>query len=295
MIQDPFHDGERAAQTRAGETHTALLNSRMIADTIMQPALPFIRKQPWAILGGLDGDDRLWCSALVGFAGFAEPAPDGGEVAFDLRRAPFHPSNPLLRSLRSGQSLGSLFIEPATRRRLRVNGRVLHVSEEVLQLAVEESFPNCPKFITPRSLDAVAQAPVAPVAPGRGSALGAAERAWIAAADTLFLATNHATRGMDASHRGGAPGFVDVLDDSTLRLPDYAGNGLFQSFGNLALDARMGMLFPDFGSGALLHLSGRAEVLWDQPDPTNLTGGTGRFLQMQIEHWARTPNPLQPK
>ncbi|HJW08019.1 MAG TPA: pyridoxamine 5'-phosphate oxidase family protein [Holophagaceae bacterium] len=284
---NPFHDGERAVQARAGETHTALLNGRMISESIVVQALPFIRKQPWAVLGGLDGDGRLWCSALVGEAGFAEPSADGGEVRFDLRRARARAVNPLLGTVAPGQALGGLFIELATRRRLRVNGHVTDLSDDTLRLAVEESFPNCPKFITLRAFEG-AGGRVVP-APRRGAALGEAERAWVQSADTLFLATHHPGRGADASHRGGPPGFVEVVDSRTLRLPDYAGNGLFQTFGNLECDPRLGMLVPDFATGALLHLTGTAHVVWEAPDPGARTGGTGRFLEMDVERWVLTP------
>jgi hypothetical protein len=184
---------------------------------------------------------------------------------------------------------GALFIELATRRRLRVNGRITAASAEALVIAVEESFPNCPKFIQKRSYDGVPSEAAAPMAVRRGAALGVAEQARVRMADTLFLATVHPERGVDASHRGGRPGFVEVVDERTLRLPDYPGNGLFNSFGNLAVDPRMGMLIPDFGSGELLHLSGTAQVLWDAPDPEDRSGGTGRFLEFRVAEWMLTP------
>jgi hypothetical protein len=53
-------------------------------------------------------------------------------------------------------------------------------------------------------------------------------------ADMLFLATGNAQRGNDASHRGGSPGFIEVVNKNTLRIPDYPGNGLFNSLGNVA-------------------------------------------------------------
>ena len=59
--------------------------------------------------------------------------------------------------------------------------------------------------------------------------LGEEEKAAAASVlDTLFLTTRHPDRGVDVSHRGGRPGFAEWLDDRTLRLPDYPGNGLFQ-------------------------------------------------------------------
>lgn len=288
-LEQPFHEGELAVQAKAGEAENAILNSRMIAASIMLPALPFMARQPWVILGGPDAEGHLWCSALVGEAGMVAPNPAGTEVRFDLQKAPVHPANPLFAGLTPGRALGGLFIELATRRRLRVNGKVAGISPEQLHLAVEESFPNCPKFIQKRTFEGVSGKPAATLESRTGSSLGKIEQAWIQAADTLFLATFHPERGADSSHRGGKPGFVAVVDGTTLRLPDYPGNSLFQSFGNLEVDARMGMLIPDFGTGNLLHLSGTARVDWGVADPEGRTGGTGRFLTFRLERWAVTP------
>ncbi|HJW33483.1 MAG TPA: pyridoxamine 5'-phosphate oxidase family protein [Holophagaceae bacterium] len=287
-MRDPFHEGELAAQAKAGEADNAILNSRMIADAIMLPALPFMTKQPWAILGGPDAAGQLWCSALVGEPGFVSPDAQGTLVGFDLGRAPFHPANPLFKGLQAGRPLGGLFIELATRRRLRVNGTVTALSPEALVLAVRESFPNCPKFIQKRAFEGL-QGESTDAGPRQGTSLGDAEATWIQGADTLFLTTIHPERGADTSHRGGAPGFVTVVDAATLRLPDYPGNSLFQSFGNLEVDPRMGLLIPDFRTGHLLHLSGTARVDWKVDDPEGRTGGTGRFLTFHLERWALTP------
>ena len=288
-VRDPFHEGERAVQERAGETHAAALNEGILGSSIAPGAIPFISKQPWVILAGADPEGRLWCSALMSEAGFMAATPDGTEVKLDLRRAPVHPSNPLLAFHSLGRPTGALFIELATRRRLRVNGCIAQATAEWLTIAVEQAFPNCPRFIKKRTVVEQKEKPQASKEATSGKILGEAERALIHAADTLFLATLHPERGVDASHRGGTSGFVEVLDGSRLRVPDYPGNGLFNSFGNLAVDARMGMLFPVFGSGGLLHLSGTARVMWDQPDPEGKTAGTCRFLEFSLERWVLTP------
>ena len=65
------------------------------------------------------------------------------------------------------------------------------------------------------------------------------------------------------SHRGGPAGFVQVEDPSTLLIPDYSGNNMFMTLGNLAVYPRAGLLFIDFETGDLLQITGRAEILWD--------------------------------
>jgi hypothetical protein len=104
-------------------------------------------------------------------------------------------------------------------------------------------------------------------------------------ADTFFLGTIHPTRGADASHRGGPPGFVRV-DGDGVWWPDYPGNGMFNSFGNLAVDSTAALLFLDFGSGRTLHLSGTAEVEWTAPGIDGDDGGTGRRVRFRTERIA---------
>lgn len=87
-----------------------------------------------------------------------------------------------------------------------------------------------------------------------------AQIAWINAADTFFIARGYHDRGenaaygMDASHRGGERGFVQVVGDGRLVFPDYAGNNHYNTIGNLVLDARVGLIFVDFETGGLLQL-----------------------------------------
>jgi predicted pyridoxine 5'-phosphate oxidase superfamily flavin-nucleotide-binding protein len=288
-IQNPFHEGERAVQQRAGETSKAAGHSGMIVGAIMAEAIPFIAKQPWAIVGASDREGRLWCSAWMGDPGFAQADPDGRALKLDLRRAPMHTGNPLWNSFSEGVALGLLFIELIQRRRLRVNGRVREATSGRLVLDIREAFPNCPQFIRKRTLEGLQDSSSLASRAANGTVLGDVERAWIAAADTVFLATLHPERGADASHRGGPRGFVEVVDATTLRMPDYPGNGLFNSFGNLEVDARMGMLIPNFETGELLHLSGMGKVLWEAADPEGLTLGSKRVLEFRVQHWMLTP------
>ena len=69
--------------------------------------------------------------------------------------------------------------------------------------------------------------------------------------------------GNDASHRGGAPGFIKVEGSNKLLLPDYSGNNHYNTIGNLVMDSRMGITIPLFENGGMIQLSGRAVVDWD--------------------------------
>ncbi|MDT3398386.1 pyridoxamine 5'-phosphate oxidase family protein [Streptomyces sp. B1866] len=86
------------------------------------------------------------------------------------------------------------------------------------------------------------------------------EPALIARCDTLFIASGHPEAGSDVSHRGGPPGFLRVAGPRRVRLPDYAGNAMFNTLGNLWVDPRVGLVLCDFATGETLQISGRATV-----------------------------------
>lgn len=185
-----------------------------------------------------------------------------------------------------------LLIELDTRRRLRVNGRVERRGEH-LRLHVEQAYPNCPKYIQRRHAATLEAVEGALPPPERGERLTAGQRAWIRGADTFFVASAHPERGVDASHLGGPPGFVRLLDEGTLRIPDYPGNSMFNTLGNLAVHPAAGLAFLDFARDRLLQLVGTARVRWELDDPEGTTGGTGRFRDFSVEETLETALPLR--
>jgi len=86
---------------------------------------------------------------------------------------------------------------------------------------------------------------------------------------------------LDVSHRGGNPGFVELVDDKTFRIPDYQGNSMFNTFGNLMLNDKAGVVFWDFEDGKLLQMTGTALIHWDTPDREY--SETGRYWVFKIE------------
>ncbi len=114
-----------------------------------------------------------------------------------------------------------------------------------------------------------------------GTELDSERIAAVRRADVFFVTTSHAERGLDTSHRGGMAGFVEVMEDSVLRIPDYPGNSMFNTFGNLMLDGRAGLAFPDFENGTLVQFTGTAEVHWE-PE---------RFWTFHVEQWRESALP----
>jgi predicted pyridoxine 5'-phosphate oxidase superfamily flavin-nucleotide-binding protein len=289
-IQEPFHEGELEVQQRLGLHTEARQNSGVITDSIVTGAFRFIEQQRMVVLGSIDQDENVWASVLVGQDGFMQAATEQ-LVTFDLSRTVGNEHDPFWKNIEDHPRVGMLIIELATRRRLRVNGRIRRSGEQQLELEVLESYPNCPKYIQRREVTKTpAESRVAMSQVYEGDALGAPQQAIVDKADTFFVASAHPERGVDASHRGGKPGFVRLMDNRTLRIPDYAGNCLFNTLGNFVSNPRAGLVFVDFETGTTLQLTGRAEILWEAGDPDEETGGTERFWQLHIDHWLHIEN-----
>jgi predicted pyridoxine 5'-phosphate oxidase superfamily flavin-nucleotide-binding protein len=92
------------------------------------------------------------------------------------------------------------------------------------------------------------------------------DAAFIAAQSFFFLATADGEGRPDCSYKGGAPGFVRVLAPDLLAFPDYDGNGMFKSLGNLSVNPHVGLLFLGVGEAPKrLRVNGRAALAFDDP------------------------------
>lgn len=91
------------------------------------------------------------------------------------------------------------------------------------------------------------------------------DRAFIAGLDMFFLATVDAAGQPTCSYKGGDPGFVTVVDDRTLAFPNYDGNGMYLSMGNVAATRAVGLLFVDFARQRRMRVDGMADLVFDDP------------------------------
>jgi len=91
------------------------------------------------------------------------------------------------------------------------------------------------------------------------------DRAFIERCPMFFIATADAEGRPDCSYKGGLPGFVRVLDERTLAIPDYDGNGMYRSWGNVLANPHVGLLFLDFEKPKRLRVNGTAQVREDDP------------------------------
>lgn len=86
------------------------------------------------------------------------------------------------------------------------------------------------------------------------------DKAFIQRCRMFFIATADADGQPDCSYKGGLPGFVRVVDERTLAIPDYDGNGQYRTWGNVRVNPRVGLLFIDFESPKRLRVNGTAVV-----------------------------------
>lgn len=104
------------------------------------------------------------------------------------------------------------------------------------------------------------------------TAFTAEDRAFVERCAMFFIATADAQGRPDCSYKGGLPGFVQVVDDRTLAIPDYDGNGMYRTWGNVLVNPGVGLLFLDFEQPRRLRVNGTAELRQDDPLLANCPG-----------------------
>ena len=284
----PFHHGEQKVQERLGVRDIEAWARKVVRDHLPEQHRDFYTSLPFLVVSARDGKGRPWVTFLDGPDGFVR-SPDRQHLVIESKPVK---GDALEGSFGIGADVGILGIELATRRRNRVNGRVVDNGSGVITFGVEQSYGNCPQYIREREWRRVDDKPSGKAK--SGTRLTASQRAWIESADTFFIATGYrgegesATFGMDASHRGGDRGFVRALDDTRLQFPDYAGNNHFNTIGNIVLDPRAGYLFIDFETGSLLQLTGTVSIDWDSEELSHFPAAR-RLVTLDIEKFVELP------
>jgi len=290
----PWHAGELRLQEHAGvAARMDLVGRKVIRDYMPEQHREFFAQLPFLVAGAVDAQGDPWAGILEGNPGFAvSPDPHTLRIA-----AMPDADDPLRAGLGLGREVGLLGIELHTRRRNRMNGRISGWDGKRFEVTVAQSYGNCPQYIQSRDFyfsrsPSLRFAGALPEQAG----LDAAARAMISASDTFFV-TSYADReegaggrGVDVSHRGGKPGFVRV-DGDVLTIPDFSGNRFFNTLGNMAANPVAGLLFIDFERGDVLQLSGRAEVILDDPAIASFDGAE-RLWRVHVRRAVRRPGAL---
>jgi predicted pyridoxine 5'-phosphate oxidase superfamily flavin-nucleotide-binding protein len=286
-MNGPWHAGEIALQATLGvEQRMDEIGRKVIRNYMPDQHRDFFAQLPFAVFGSVDAEGRPWATLRAGEEGFLH-SPDPQHLQLVL---PAEADDPAQAGLRDGAAVGMLGIELHTRRRNRLNGRLHALGEGRFEIAVDESFGNCPQYIHQRDYR-FERMPGEPsgLPPRQLPQLDVLARDLIGRSGTFFVATysgNDEEMRVDVSHRGGPPGFVRISSTGSLLVPDYEGNRFFSTLGNILLNGRAGLVFPDFESGGLLQMSGAARVVLD---------GAGRHWEFQPQQlvWREDALPLR--
>jgi predicted pyridoxine 5'-phosphate oxidase superfamily flavin-nucleotide-binding protein len=278
-----LHPGEAAVRMRAGVRGVERALERIGPD-VPPVAADFLRKQQLMVVSARGLMDELWVGVLAGEEGFVQiPETRLLEVAaapsaYDPLAGAFHKLGPI----------GMIGLDPRTQRRIRINGDAVR-SPNGLTITTRQVLANCPKYVQLR--DRVEpNSPRRPIGAVHRRGLTPKQQEWINSADTFFLGTSAALHGADASHRGGNPGFVQAISGRHIAWPDYVGNGMFMSLGNLHLNPACALLFLDWESGHTLHITGRAQVDWSEQRATGPSAH--RFIDFAVEAVIEVRNHL---
>ncbi|KAF2679722.1 oxidoreductase-like protein [Lentithecium fluviatile CBS 122367] len=301
----PFHKGEQ-------QMHKLLHvpdHDNPTSGMLTPQAVFTLQRAPLLAIGTLDSQGRPWTTLWGGHAGFSEPL--GGGI-IGTRTIVDGTNDPVVQALVGSAEKGEMIqgnqkmvsgltIDLMTRKRVKLFGRMLagalgEVSveneegsllvdgapekQEQIQLItkIEQSLGNCPKYLNQYKLRPTL---VNSKLVSQGPALSPEAKALIKQADMFFLSSG-VEEDMDTNHRGGPPGFVRVLSDTEIVYPEYSGNRLYQSLGNLLVNPRIGITFPNFEIGDVLYVTGTVDVLV-QSDAAALLPGSNIAVKIKVD------------
>ena len=280
----PWHEGE-----------IAMAKAMRVPD-MDNPTFPSLSPQlanhariaPLIAIGTLDKQGRPWTTLWGGEKGISQPIAQG---VLGIRSQVVRQHDPVVEELVGkdgdgtvvreegvGRMVSGLTIDLETRKRTKLYGRMIagalsmredeatesqqHVAEVQLVLKIEQSLGNCPKYLNKKHVEPAESNPELvsddPQLPQRALDL-------LARADLFFLSSANHDQDMDTNHRGGPAGFVRVISNdptgAVLCYPEYSGNRLYQTLGNLKVNPVVGICVPDFETGDMLYLTGTTEIL----------------------------------
>lgn len=287
-----YHPAEIELQEKTGRRDLAQMLGRRVTDHVTDEAAKILSAVPFIVAGTVDEAGRPWASFLAGKPGFIRF--NGRSLSVDS--VPVS-SDPLYANTAKKGDIGLLAIDLAARLRFRINGRG-NRSTTGIEIEVDQCYRNCPQYIHGR--------PATFVEPNKAPGAARVSRCLtdnavriVGAADTFFIATHGSgrngedpNRGADVSHRGGNPGFVTIGGDGRqLSFPDYIGNFMFNTLGNISSFPHCGLLFVDFISGEAVQITGSASVDWDIGRATTLPGAQ-RIVDVTIDEVRTTADAI---
>jgi NAD(P)H-flavin reductase len=236
-------------------------------------------RQPWTTLWG-NGDKGFARPVGQGIIGIRTPVTGKYDPVVESLFGK-EPNGEVVREEGDGRMVAGLTIDLETRKRVKMYGRMIagafglredeatdhqeHVAEVQLVLKIEQSLGNCPKYLNKKHIVAAEARPELV-----SNSIQLSQRAveLLEKSDLFFISSSQANKDMDTNHRGGPQGFVRVLSNdesgAVIVYPEYSGNRLYQTLGNLSTTPLAGLCFPDFETGDMLYVTGKTEILIGQ-------------------------------
>ncbi|KXJ61334.1 MAG: flavin-nucleotide-binding protein [Alteromonas sp. Nap_26] len=276
-INPAFHHGEIALQKKLGiDKEIGERTNGFIRSYMPEQHRQFFTSCPFTVLALVDDEGYPIALPIWGGDDLIE-SPSPTQLRFHLPDEVLDMiRNALNLDVIAGSKIGIVGIEYATRRRNRLNGTISHATDGNLTILVDQSFGNCPQYIQKRNTTKKRRLAIDGQLENSMSdnvnmttttthTINARVRSIIERAETFFIASRHnslgqeANEGLDVSHRGGNPGFINVKGN-TITFPDFSGNKFFNTLGNILLDPRVGILFWDNETGDLFFVKAKAKV-----------------------------------
>ncbi|EON68613.1 hypothetical protein W97_07871 [Coniosporium apollinis CBS 100218] len=260
--------------------------------SMLTPQAAFmLQRAPLLAIGTLDAEQRPWTTIWGGDPGFSRSLGAsiiGVRTAVDGRYDPVvetlvggNGDGEVVKETGRGRMVGGLAIDLTTRKRVKLFGRMVAGAlsrvdgegdgdgkgghgEIQLVVRIEQSLGNCPKYLNKKEIRP-AESSLTPELLADGPTLSPAAIALLAKADLFFVSSSNSDFDMDTNNRGGPPGFVRVVSNGSeaaeLVWPEYSGNRLYQTLGNLQITPKAGLVFSDFETGDVLYMTGTTKIL----------------------------------
>lgn len=264
--------------------------------SMLTPQASFmLQRAPLLAIGTVDDRGQPWTTIWGGESGFSQPL---GSSIIGTRTLVDRKYDPVVQSLIGGRDDGEvvkgeglgkmvsgLAIDLMTRKRVKIYGRVIaaalsRISEDEdkeemhqesdtsaqgqvqLVIRIEQSLGNCPKYLNKKDIRPAA---ISSILLSKSPKLSPEALKLLEKADMFFISSCNSEYDMDTNHRGGPQGFVRVFSNdeagSELVYPEYSGNRLYQTLGNLQTNPVAGLVFPDFETGDVLYVTGTVKIL----------------------------------
>lgn len=284
-----WHEGEKAIHKRA---HLDFREDNPTSPFLTPMAAYQISRYPLMAIGTLDEHDRPWCTIWgSGEPPLSQPVAQSVIAIKSNVDASFDPvvqaiwkgqdNGDIIREEGDGRLVSGLSIHLEERGRVKLAGRLIAGALDAnqqgskqpnegksgsIQLVakIDQSLGNCPKYLNKKI---ITSSTPKPVLLSESPHLTQEALDLIEKADMFFVASAHEHEDMDANHRGGPPGFIrieqpeDHEEGSILVWPEYSGNNLYQTLGNLEATPKAGLVIPDFETGDVLYLTGNTKIL----------------------------------